>query len=168
MAKADWTPERVETLRWLWNAGKTASQIAKLIGGDFTRSAIIGKANRLGLPARTSPIWRNAGTARKYNRNAPPRNVIEDKTLKPSLRLSILDLDRNQCRFATHDALDGNHGFCGHKTAEGSSYCPAHKAVTIDAKRTADMRRKKKRRDDPDLTALRTAQRNAGLMRVFG
>ena len=47
-----WTPERESKLKALWKKGHTASQIASLIGGT-TRNAVIGKANRLNLEART-------------------------------------------------------------------------------------------------------------------
>jgi len=47
-----WTSERESKLRALWKKGHTASQIASLIG-ETTRNAVIGKANRLNLEART-------------------------------------------------------------------------------------------------------------------
>ncbi len=46
-----WTDERVETLRTMWAEGKSASQIAKELGG-ITRNAVIGKVHRLGLSNR--------------------------------------------------------------------------------------------------------------------
>ncbi len=47
-----WTDERVETLKSMWADGKSASQIAKELGG-VTRNAVIGKVHRLGLSNRT-------------------------------------------------------------------------------------------------------------------
>jgi len=49
-----WTDERVETLKTMWNDGKSASQIAKELGG-VTRNAVIGKVHRLGLSNRAQP-----------------------------------------------------------------------------------------------------------------
>ncbi|MEM1130460.1 MAG: GcrA family cell cycle regulator, partial [Pseudomonadota bacterium] len=46
-----WTDERVDTLKRMWNEGKSASQIAKELGG-VTRNAVIGKVHRLGLSNR--------------------------------------------------------------------------------------------------------------------
>jgi GcrA cell cycle regulator len=46
-----WTDERVETLKAMWAEGKSASQIAKELGG-VTRNAVIGKVHRLGLSNR--------------------------------------------------------------------------------------------------------------------
>ncbi len=46
-----WTDERVEMLKVMWSEGKSASQIAKELGG-VTRNAVIGKVHRLGLSNR--------------------------------------------------------------------------------------------------------------------
>ena len=48
-----WTDERVELLKSMWAEGKSASQIAKALGG-VTRNAVIGKVHRLGLSNRTA------------------------------------------------------------------------------------------------------------------
>lgn len=50
-----WTDERIETLRKMWESGNTASQIAEQLGG-ISRNAVIGKAHRLGLQSRPSPV----------------------------------------------------------------------------------------------------------------
>ena len=47
-----WTDERVEQLRQHWLEGKSASQIANLLGHGLTRNAVIGKVHRLGLAGR--------------------------------------------------------------------------------------------------------------------
>ena len=52
-----WTDERVETLKAMWAEGKSASQIAKELGG-VTRNAVIGKVHRLGLSNRVGGIDR--------------------------------------------------------------------------------------------------------------
>lgn len=50
-----WTEERIEKLTKMWEGGSTASQIAEELGG-VSRNAVIGKAHRLGLKARPSPV----------------------------------------------------------------------------------------------------------------
>ncbi|MFC7536865.1 GcrA family cell cycle regulator [Sphingomonas sp. GCM10030256] len=50
-----WTEERIERLKARWAEGATASQIAEELGG-VSRNAVIGKAHRLGLEARPSPV----------------------------------------------------------------------------------------------------------------
>ncbi len=49
-----WTDDRVELLKNMWGEGKSASQIAKELGG-VTRNAVIGKVHRLGLSNRATP-----------------------------------------------------------------------------------------------------------------
>jgi GcrA cell cycle regulator len=50
-----WTEERIERLKAMWTKGATASEIADELGG-VSRNAVIGKAHRLGLEARPSPV----------------------------------------------------------------------------------------------------------------
>ncbi len=50
-----WTDERIQTLKTMWEGGQTASQIAEALG-EVSRNAVIGKAHRLGLQARPSPV----------------------------------------------------------------------------------------------------------------
>ena len=46
-----WDDKKIEILKNEWGKGKTASQIAELIGG-VSRNAVIGKAHRLNLSAK--------------------------------------------------------------------------------------------------------------------
>jgi GcrA cell cycle regulator len=63
-----WTDERIEQLKTMWEKGMTASQIAEELGG-VSRNAVIGKAHRLGLQSRPSPV-KATETPRK--KAAPP------------------------------------------------------------------------------------------------
>ncbi|MEE9433436.1 MAG: GcrA family cell cycle regulator [Sphingorhabdus sp.] len=72
-----WTDERIDQLKDLWEKGLTASQIAEELGG-VSRNAVIGKAHRLGLKSRPSPVkaGRKKGAAKKSAKPAkaaPPR-----------------------------------------------------------------------------------------------
>ena len=49
-----WDEKKIEILRKEWGRGKTASQIAELIGG-VSRNAVIGKAHRLNLSIKIKP-----------------------------------------------------------------------------------------------------------------
>ena len=53
-----WTDERIERLKDMWTRGMTASQIADELGA-VSRNAVIGKAHRLGLQSRPSPVKPN-------------------------------------------------------------------------------------------------------------
>jgi len=65
-----WTDERIATLTKLWEGGATASQIADELGG-VSRNAVIGKAHRLGLKARPSPVKANESKEVKKKDPAP-------------------------------------------------------------------------------------------------
>src|SRR5690606_3120098 len=68
-----WTEERIATLTKMWEGGSTASQIADELGG-VSRNAVIGKAHRLGLKARPSPVKANEQKA-----EAKPKAAVESK-----------------------------------------------------------------------------------------
>jgi len=67
-----WTDERIEQLRQMWTNGHTASQIAETLGG-VSRNAVIGKAHRLGLQSRPSPVKAGEGEAEP----APAKAAVE-------------------------------------------------------------------------------------------
>ena len=64
-----WTEERIERLKTMWTEGATASQIADELGG-VSRNAVIGKAHRLGLEARPSPV--KPGEEKEHRAAAAP------------------------------------------------------------------------------------------------
>ena len=73
-----WTEERIERLKKMWHDGATASQIADELGG-VSRNAVIGKAHRLGLEQRPSPV--KAGEEKDAKKAAPAAAV--PKTAAP-------------------------------------------------------------------------------------
>ena len=66
-----WTDERIATLTKMWEGGSTASQIADELGG-VSRNAVIGKAHRLGLKARPSPVKANDKKKTAKKKEAAP------------------------------------------------------------------------------------------------
>ena len=134
-----WTDERIETLKALWAAGKTGSQIAAAIGHGLTRNAIIGKINRLRLagrakstdtaapPLRAPPkpkfahpgnIMRKA-EARKLDPGPPmiadpPRQEGETEAIIPmSPRVTIVELNDSMCRWPLGDPASPEFRYCG-------------------------------------------------------
>ena len=67
-----WTDERIATLKKMWEGGSTASEIAAELGG-VSRNAVIGKAHRLGLKARPSPVKANEKKAANPAPAAPKK-----------------------------------------------------------------------------------------------
>ena len=102
---ADWTEERMELLRSLWGAGRTASEIAEIIG-EVSRNSVIGKAHRLGLSGRPSPI------KKKTSRGA-----------------TILALTARMCKWPVGDPKHQDFHFCGRPAQLGMPYCAEHAAI---------------------------------------
>src|SRR3954467_14952990 len=79
-----WTDERIERLKALWTQGMTASQIAEELGG-VSRNAVIGKAHRLGLQSRPSPVKPNEEPGAEEREPAPPPQPrVADPNAKPA------------------------------------------------------------------------------------
>jgi GcrA cell cycle regulator len=78
-----WTEERIDRLKAMWAEGSTASQIAEDLGG-VSRNAVIGKAHRLGLEARPSPV--KAGEEKETAKK--PAKVAVPKVARPKVESS--------------------------------------------------------------------------------
>ncbi|SMQ69913.1 GcrA cell cycle regulator [Altererythrobacter xiamenensis] len=83
-----WTDERIATLKKMWEGGSTASQIADELGG-VSRNAVIGKAHRLGLKARPSPVKANekkAAAKKPAAKAAPKKSAPKPAPAKPAAK----------------------------------------------------------------------------------
>jgi len=112
-----WTSAAIETLRMLWDQGRSAREIAlglATILPGVTRNAVIGKVHRLGLPSRPSPI----------------------RTLPPARRglPGLKDLTECMCRWPIGHPGAADFHFCGGERLAGSSYCAAHRAIAYPAR----------------------------------
>jgi GcrA cell cycle regulator len=58
----DWTNEAIDRLRAFWAEGHSTAEIGRRMG--ISKNAVVGKAHRLELPARPSPIRRDPATPR--------------------------------------------------------------------------------------------------------
>ncbi len=75
----EWNDDVIGRLRDLWAEGHSTAEIGRRLG--VSKNAIVGKAHRLDLPARPSPI-RREGSGPAPERRAVPRRV-EGPTLPP-------------------------------------------------------------------------------------
>lgn len=116
-----WTDERVALLKKLWGEGKTAAEIAQALGG-VTRNAVIGKAHRLKLSNRVSPIQQNKKTV------IPAAPKIERKIAAPVFDenkkcVDMMSLGPRSCRWPHGDPREEKFGFCGDAIVPGLPYC---------------------------------------------
>ncbi len=65
----EWTEEIIAQLKALWAEGLSTAEIGRRL--SITKNAVVGKAHRLGLPARPSPIRRNAKPKTAEKAEAP-------------------------------------------------------------------------------------------------
>ena len=131
-----WTEEKVSKLKELWGKGKTASQIAEIIGG-ISRNAVIGKAHRLNLSAKIKT--RTATTNQNFEnsleeKNAPIKrtrkskfkSLIIDKDFEPENPKQLEELDENSCKWPIGHPDESSFYFCGRTSLKDFSYCKLH------------------------------------------
>lgn len=147
-----WTPEKVKELKKLWKKGLTTVEIGRMIG--ISKNAVVGKAHRLGLESRPSPIKREeaplakkvvivvaskkkTGSAVKTKAdNEKPDfgecQEIKDAPLSKEFAakgVKLVDLKPDSCRWPLGDPKDPNFCFCGKTVVPGKVYCKEHCAV---------------------------------------
>lgn len=131
-----WTDERVALLKKMWGEGKTAAEIAQELGG-VTRNAVIGKAHRLKLSNRLSPIQQNnkKPASKPSEEKAPPRKI--SKTPPPADMdiegVSLAQLKDKMCRWPIGDPKEPDFRFCGCQSIAGLPYCGDHAKVAYQA-----------------------------------
>ena len=79
----EWNEETIQKLRALWAEGLSTAEIGRRMG--VSKNAVVGKAHRLALPARPSPIRRDV-VGRAPRVRAPRR--VNGSTL-PSLAIPV-------------------------------------------------------------------------------
>jgi len=108
-----WTDEQVELLKALWGEKKPASEIAQILGEDISRNAVIGKAHRIGLPGRPSPI----------------------KKINDTRRGGLQVLNERMCRWPFGDPKKPDFHFCGKTVDVSTTYCAEHRAIAYQPPR---------------------------------
>lgn len=113
-----WTPERIEMLQSLWREGYSASAIAEKLGG-ISRNAVIGKAHRLLLPSRPSPIKR------------------DERVVKPAPAPQRAHGTGHDCMWPIGDPKSPEFHFCEEPADPGRPYCSAHCAQAYQRREEA-------------------------------
>ena len=142
-----WTEERVEKLRELWDKGLSASQIAKELAEGVTRNAVIGKAHRMGLASRPSPVKSDPAkrAAAVKKKAAPKKDPV--KTKAPATgKISILELTESMCKWPIGHPGEPDFHFCGKPSQPTFPYCANHCVEAYQVQQPRRTRRNTRRR----------------------
>ncbi len=139
----DWTSDTTARLRALWDEGRSTAEIGRRMG--ITKNAVVGKAHRLDLPGRESPIRRRpAGPS-------APRQPRPSRAARPTLPAlpSALTLSAptpalpppppparrrygppgQPCCWPLGEPGTPGFRFCEGGSEQGRPYCPEHSSL---------------------------------------
>lgn len=140
-----WTDEAIQCVKDLWGK-QSAGEIAGIIGHP-SRSAVCGKANRLGLSrihkqkARATPFrkprvqrFREVKPLFEELRDNPP--TVDDSKLAAELFAhpselqgrTLMDLTLDTCRWPLWGDVISDQ-YCGSKPLDGCPYCGFHSRI---------------------------------------
>jgi GcrA cell cycle regulator len=141
----EWGADAIETLRALWAEGLSTAEIGRRMG--VSKNAVIGKAHRLNLPARPSPIRRDGAAG---PRPATPRPIvarpIAPRPVRPATPPSapppapppaprpapprhVSRAGVRTCCWPIGEPGTRGFHFCGREALPGKPYCAEHAAV---------------------------------------
>jgi len=109
-----WNDEKINRLKKLWSEGLTTGEIGKRL--SVSKNAVVGKAHRLGLKGRPSPIKR-------------PARAVEAKKPADVKVFTLTDLSSQTCRWPIGDPKHEDFRFCGKSVVPGKPYCSEHCAT---------------------------------------
>ena len=148
----EWTAKSIDLLRALWAEGHSTAEIGRRMG--VTKNAIVGKAHRLDLPARPSPIRKleTAGAVLTPRRKPAVREpapaiaaagrVVSHSQPQPAARPSAAPVpvataqvshfpraSLRSCCWPIGEPGQREFRFCGFEAAPGKPYCAEHAAI---------------------------------------
>ncbi len=177
-----WTAEVEAYLRarWSegWSAGKIQTGMLDTFGAKVTRSAVIGKAHRIGCGRHPNSRPDGMSAVRKLARKQQTaRAQLTDMRLKPQGRppvafkidplpipvdepdraswVPLSDLGEASCRWVWGDP-SREYGYCGREAVPGKAYCLGHlQKIYIQL----DLRRPKREWNDQTREKIKELQR---------
>ncbi len=140
-----WTDEKVEKLKKLWKKGLTTVEIGKALG--ISKNAVVGKAHRLQLESRPSPI-KKAGEPKvekpqvkiEVKKEVAKKETVETPVKTPEAKVkkvvlknntaekfvTLMDVTATSCRWPIGDPNEPDFHFCDKEAIEGKPYCLEH------------------------------------------
>lgn len=142
-----WTPEEDAMLTELWGRKLSSGRIGDILGR--TKNAVIGRAHRIKLPSRPSPIRQGrsqsekakAAAAKRLARSCAKGRLValgqaehlarQDKLLpdgQAAPRLPAVTFTPHVCQWIEGEPSADDACKCGAPALSGSSYCAEHHA----------------------------------------
>lgn len=145
-----WTEERVAELMRLWEAGRSASEIGRLLG--VSKNSVVGKAHRMKLKARPSPIKRGGtpqvrrpAVAAMPKPAVQPAPVVKQEAVRAPapVQRPVRSVSRRggkgpSCLWPIGDPGDADFHFCGAPAVAGKPYCDEHCARAYIVRNRSD------------------------------
>jgi len=139
-----WHEENIVRLKELWDQGLPTAQIGKLLG--FTKNAVVGKAHRIGLERRPSPIRRTAVKPDRKKARSPimPKLNFESnenqknenlnsnsnyRNYQPIIRNPFASNQKRGCEWPIGHPDEQDFHFCSEKRFDDKPYCLEHCAI---------------------------------------
>src|SRR4051794_24128151 len=148
----EWNEETIARIRALWAEGLSTAEIGRRMG--ISKNAVVGKAHRLNLPARPSPIRRDATPSLKAPAAArpqapaapraplPPQRRLEERppvaahrpapppaAAPPVIVRPFLRASSRSCCWPIGEPGTSGFRFCADAATHGKPYCSAHAAL---------------------------------------
>lgn len=137
----DWNDETIARLRALWDEGHSTAEIGRRMG--ITKNAVVGKAHRLTLPPRPSPIRREPVAATEPRRAMQRAPVPAEAQPEPAAAAPVESATRpapafrpvaaprpgprvSTCCWPIGDPGTPSFRFCDSEAASGKPYCAEH------------------------------------------
>jgi GcrA cell cycle regulator len=98
-----WTQNLIDNLGRLWAEGHSTAEIGRRLG--LTKNAVVGKAHRLSLAPRPSPL------------KGPPKRRV------------VVDFSGPSCSWPIGHPGEKHFHFCGARPLGGKPYCAEHAAM---------------------------------------
>ena len=148
----DWTEDGTARLRALWADGHTTAEIGRRL--CISKNAIIGKAHRLDLPPRPSPIHAKGSgkpcrppMPRACGPDLPSLGAVADSMprmrvppptpAKPAVPAFVRPITRNPCCWPVGEPRTFGFRYCDAAAEPGKPYCPEHASLAYVAARRA-------------------------------
>ena len=136
-----WNEENVARLKELWDQGLPTAQIGKLL--NFTKNAVVGKAHRIGLERRPSPIRRTAVKPDRKKARSPIMPILNfesqnmetlqtpsiPQNFQPSVKNIFSSTSKRGCEWPEGHPEEMEFHFCNKERFEDKPYCIDHCAV---------------------------------------